>query len=91
MATKGKEQTAKPRPVATSTKVVEHVAARESVDHTELVPLFDVIDPDALDNLVESSRRNGSAIQITFSYNGYDVTVTNEGVTNLSSRVDNRT
>ena len=84
MITQGTVQTTPTQSVATSTAVVERVAAREGVDHTELVPLFDAIDPDALDTLVESSRRNDAAMQLTFSYNGYDVTVTGQGEIHLT-------
>jgi hypothetical protein len=66
--------------VAPSQAVVERVAGCEGVDHTELVPLFDAIDPDALNKLVERDREKGSALRITFTYHGYDVTVTGDAV-----------
>jgi len=66
-----------------SQEVVERVASREGVNHTELVPLFYAIDPDALDKLVESSQGEESALQITFAYHGYGVTVRADGMVHL--------
>lgn len=44
-----------------STAVVEAVARSKGVDHTELPPLSDVVDPDALDALFSGPvSRNGS-------------------------------
>jgi len=71
--------------VAPSQAVVERVAGCEGVDHTKLVPLFDAIDPDALDKLVESGQGTGSSLRITFTYHGYDVTVTGDAVVHLAS------
>ena len=70
--------------VAPSQAVVERVAGCEGVDHTELVPLFDAIDPDALDRLVERSQGKTSVPRITFIYHGYEVTVTGDGVVHLA-------
>lgn len=53
-----------------STQVVEAVAEMEDTDHTELSPLFDTIDPDALDTIVDE---NGGAV--SFQYAGYAVKV----------------
>ena len=58
-------------------EVVEKVAEAEDVGPLELTPpLYEVIDPDALDKLFASmptaDRMEG---QVTFSYNGYEVTV----------------
>ena len=69
---------------APSQAVVERVAACEGVDHTELVPLYEAIDPDALDGLVATHLGNESALQITFTYQGYDVTITGDGVVHLA-------
>lgn len=74
--------------VPPSQAIVERVAACEGVDHTELVPLYEAIDPDAVDRLVETSLRNDSALQIEFTYHGYDVTVTGGGVVHLASEED---
>ena len=60
-----------------ATSVVETVAAEEGVDPVDLdVPLYAVIDPDALDRLFRSAPA-GTGIdgRVTFTYVGYDVTV----------------
>lgn len=55
--------------------VLQRVATERGVDPIELPPLAGVVDPDALDRLLRSSE----AASITFSYCGYDVTVTSDG------------
>lgn len=75
-----------------SVRVVEAIAAAEGVDPAALEPpLYDVVDPDALDTLADSLCRNGGqfdgvASRVEFTYrtyrvevemgNGVDVTVT---------------
>lgn len=57
-----------------SMKVVTEVAERENVDPTELVPpLHAVVDPDALD--ATFSNGDGNAVEVRFSYKGYEVNV----------------
>lgn len=70
--------------VPPSQEVVKRVAAREGVDHTELVPLFDVIDPDALDRIVQSGRPTESSVHLTFTYHGYEVMINGDGVVQLA-------
>jgi len=68
-----------------STEVVERVAAREGVDSTDLgVPLFEVVDPEALDSVVESVAESGTDARVEFTYYGYDVTVTPDGSVRVS-------
>lgn len=65
-----------------SQAVVEAVADAEGVDATELrVPLFDVIDPDALDAFFRSARESESASlsRIAFTYYGYEISVAESG------------
>lgn len=63
-----------------SVAVVERVAALDDVDPTELEPLFETIDPEALDGLVESTTDSEeSGLQVRFEYQGYEVTVTADG------------
>ena len=58
-----------------STEVIRAIAAEEGVDALELSPpLYDVIDPDALDALFHNTSG-----RIAFEYRGYTVTVTSEG------------
>lgn len=59
-----------------STTVVRSVAAAERVDPPNVPdPLYDSIDPDALDALVASTED----VTIEFSYLGYAVTVDGDG------------
>jgi len=60
-----------------SFQIVDCVAKREHTDPLELPPLYDAVDPDALDDLFASGRQNGTAQsgQIEFQYNGYTVVV----------------
>jgi hypothetical protein len=70
-----------------SVSVIESVAAREGVDPMELeVPLLEVIDPDALDALVRTGNdeRNRPPIQVSFTYHGYNVIVTSDGLVHVS-------
>ena len=54
--------------------VVRAVATVRGVDPTDLrTPLFEVIDPDALDRLFESPADD---LTVSFQYHGHDVTLT---------------
>lgn len=64
-----------------STKVIEEVAEFKGVDPIHLPPLYDALDPDALDTLFEpagngATRGNGS---IEFTYAQQRVTVHADG------------
>lgn len=60
-----------------SERVVEAVAEAKDVDPVEVTPpLNDVVDPEALDRLFESSAGNK---QFVFSYDGHEVAVGAEG------------
>lgn len=61
-------------------KIVEAIADRAGVDETDLPPLHDVIDPDALEALfIPASPNANDAAQIRFQYYGYRVTVSADG------------
>ena len=63
-----------------SQKVVERVADRAGTDTRRLPPLYDAIDPDALDALFSTSlRRPTPKGTVTFRYDGYDVSVASDG------------
>ena len=65
--------------VPVSTRVIEAVAATDGRSPTELeAPLSDVIDPDALNTLFDSSD-GVSQGELTFSYCGHAVTVHADG------------
>lgn len=65
--------------------VVREVASLEGVDPIELDPLFDVLDPEALDTLVrEDGDRSRAPLRIEFVYHGYDVVVTSAGTVDVA-------
>ncbi len=61
--------------------IINQIQARENVSSNDLVPLYEVIDPDALNTLFGPTRA-GSHRQttgaVTFHYLGYQVTVSSE-------------
>lgn len=59
-----------------STAVLETVAAVEGCEPTDLeTPLYECVDPEALDALVASPLRG----EVRFSYHGYELTVDGRG------------
>ena len=69
-----------------SDSVIDAVASREGVDPVALTtPLYEVIDPEGLDRLVDSATANGrSDVLVTFEYYGYDIAVDSDGSVTLS-------
>lgn len=55
--------------------VVSFVAALEDVPTAELDPLYDSVDPEALDSLHESLVSGGADGHVAFPYEGYEITV----------------
>lgn len=68
--------------------VVERIAKHEDADPTELSPLFDAIDPDALDAIIDSAERRNTPLDIEFSYHGYAVTVTSDGAVHVTDETE---
>jgi hypothetical protein len=66
---------------APSAVVVKAVAAVDDRGVGELDPLFDVVDPEALDALFEPTRRGGQrdAGTVAFPYHGYEIRVRADG------------
>lgn len=64
-----------------SEAVVTAVAALRGSKPAELSPLFEVVEPDALNSLVEHAQRVGDAgtHQVWFTYEGFDVGVRSDG------------
>ncbi|MEY7847598.1 HalOD1 output domain-containing protein [Natrarchaeobius sp. A-rgal3] len=57
-------------------RIVNTVASKEDCDPIDLPPLYDVIDPSALDSLFRSTPTNRrSQGSLTFRYCGYRVTI----------------
>lgn len=62
-----------------SHRVVRQIATTRDRSITELPPLYETIDPDALDELVESADTNSTPFSLTFRYAGRRVTVAGSG------------
>lgn len=70
-----------------SHRVVSAVAEREGVEPAELrPPLFEVVDPDALDAMF--ARSDAENVAVEFTYLGYEVVVSQSGGVRLSRRPD---
>ncbi|WP_224268279.1 HalOD1 output domain-containing protein [Haloprofundus salinisoli] len=76
--------------VAPSQAIVERIAALEEADQTELDPLYETVDPEALNALVEATERSNPSLQIQFTYNGYEVTVSSGGVVYVDEDADSK-
>ncbi|ELY69701.1 HalOD1 output domain-containing protein [Natrinema versiforme] len=68
------------------TRIVDAVADREGVAPTALQPpLYDVIDPEALNALVSSvNGDDADSFRVSFEYNGYEITVGGDGDVSVS-------
>lgn len=64
----------------TSTRVVHAVAATTGHDPLDLPPLYDVVDPDALDSLIPP----GGGCSLSFRFAGTRVRVTESGAVDVS-------
>ncbi|TYL39124.1 hypothetical protein CV102_07475 [Natronococcus pandeyae] len=71
-----------------SYRVVETVAQKEGVSPTDLSPpLFSVVDPDALDALVQADAdSNTGEVEIEFTYLDYVVQIQNGPTVSISVR-----
>lgn len=71
---------------APSYRLIETIAQKKGVSPTELSPpLFNVIDPDALDALVQADAdSNTGGIEIEFTYLNYIVQIRNDSTVNIS-------
>jgi hypothetical protein len=72
-----------------SERVVAAVGGERGTDPTDLSPLYDTVDPEALDALFttahdESTAAGDPARQFTFTYEGFVVDVTADGAVELS-------
>ena len=61
-------------------RVVHAVAEARDVDPLELPPLYDVLDPDALNALVTKPTAGDELITVSFTYTDRRITVRNDGV-----------
>lgn len=69
-----------------SARVIESVAEAAGVPPEDLSPpLYETIDPDALDSLVTSTSTD---VAVSFEFNGYDVEVNANGSVSVALRTD---
>jgi len=74
-------------PVSLSEAVVSSVATQKGVREIALPPLFEVLDPDALDALFETSGGLAEG-QITFEYAGCTVECGSDGTVRVDGPTD---
>lgn len=65
-----------------SEKLSTKVAANVDCNVVELPPLYNTIDPDTLNTIVDSMTTGA----VSFRYNGHDVTVFSDGTVTLSDQ-----
>lgn len=63
------------------TAIVETVAIAANREPTELDPLYEAVDPEALDTLIQSMETNSTVgdATVTFAFDGHEVTVHRDG------------
>lgn len=61
--------------------IVGHVADVANVDPLEMAPIYESVDTDALNRLFGSEGRASGSQRLTFSFEGYTVTVTETRIT----------
>jgi len=64
-------------------EIIEQVATREKSDPFSLPPLYETIDPNALETVFESSN---DMLIIQFSYYGYDITIEDSGTVTVADQ-----
>ncbi|WP_224270978.1 HalOD1 output domain-containing protein [Haloprofundus salinisoli] len=74
--------------VAPSQAVMEKIAALEDIDSTELDPLSEVFNPEALNALVETNGQSEAPLRVEFIYSGYYVSVDSDGIVYVDEAVD---
>lgn len=68
-----------------SMKVVQRVAAATGQRVTQLPPLHDAIDPEALDSLTESVAPHSSSLETRFTYAGQRVRIDGSGAVSVEN------
>lgn len=71
-----------------SEAVVRAVAAVTNTSPLVLDPLYHVIDPDNLDEVLQRRGRHGGGTELTFTFEGCEVTVTSERVRTVLVETD---
>lgn len=73
-------------PVSVSNAILKRIVTTTDRDVTELPPIYDAIDPDALEALIDSCTT--STASVTFHYHGFRVTVTGDRTVTLTADYD---
>lgn len=63
-------------------QILSAVAKAKSMPITELPPLFEIVDPDSLETILASD-----GVTVSFSYCGYQVTVSSDQMVQLEPEV----
>jgi hypothetical protein len=71
--------------VELSTEIAQTVAEAVGVDPLELDPLYDVVDPEVVEQLLDTPQVSEES-SITFAYAGRQVTVAGEGVIHVENQ-----
>ena len=76
-------------PTRPSTLVVQAVAQSRGVDPDALPPLYDFIDPDALDNLVDRGGVDDprTSVEVRFTYADRQVAIADDGTITVDDDV----
>lgn len=74
-----------------STKIVERVAAFKGTESVELDPLYEAVNPDALNHLFTNSNGADRSGRITFMYCGCEVIVEGDGQVLVQGPPENST
>lgn len=69
--------------VRPSTAVVATLAAVTGADPTEMEPLYDSVDTDALDAVLGARSARDSPVSVTVDVGGYEVEISSDGVVDV--------
>ena len=73
-------------PVSASERVVAVIAEKSGTDPLELPPLYESVDPDALDALFTPDSREPVLGEVTFTHAGHEITVAYDGEVVITAR-----
>lgn len=71
--------------IPVSMKVVQRVAAVTDQEVSQLPPLYNAIDPEALDSLIEPIVTSPASLEIRFTYAGQRVIIDGRGTVSVES------
>lgn len=74
------------RPERTATVLIDAVSSLLEVDQMSLEPLYDTVDPEAINSLCTAD--SNSSLQISFEYEGYAVTISATGRIRLADTAE---